>query len=605
MKVSRYVAMLVAVAVFTSAAGAETAPSVLKQIPAGSMGFAVINNVKATTARVDQFIKDIGVSKFVPPGGVLATVKGALNLGAGFNADGGLAVAMLDPQQFGLDLIGLMNDKPGLKGPAPRDIPVVMFVAGSGVKEVFGPLAKPAGKYFHVMIPAAGAPGFAVHRNGYVVLSPCRAAVDAVIAAKKTAADEMSKAHAAAITKSDLAYHVNMKVAGPIANAALKTFEKDIAREFRGGPMDPTAILALYRELIDGMDAISVTASLESKGVAVDFMVGFSSDSPFSKLAAAFPGTIRPTVNRLANLPYVLAVSSVVENSAEASKLAKDLTGKLFGKAMPKEVRDALAKMVKAVTSDQITSINIVAGGAPQGSGVFGLAALIECKDTKAVKTMLAGGAGGLESFIKSFNPNDEDLKKLKIAYSNNITTIGNIAVDAITVTHPDLDGLSPRERGEMTKVFGEDKILIRVAAVDTKTVVATFGGSSAFLTETIKAAKTGGRIVSRKDAKALARHMPAKPTSVTLLSIGNLFEVINTGMKAYDPDAGGLPVKISTKDPIVISEGYTGKASHVIVFVPTKLIKDVVGAVNAAGAFFGGPPPRGGVVPVPPGGDF
>ena len=84
---------------------------------------------------------------------------------------------------------------------------------------------------------------------------------------------------------------------------------------------------------------------------------------------------------------------------------------------------------------------------------------------------------------------------------------------------------------------------------------------------------------------------------------MGNLFEVINTGMKAIAPDGGGLPINISTKDPIVFSAGYTGNASHAVVYVPTKLIKEVIDATKP---FFGGPriPPGGGVAPIPPG-DF
>ena len=598
MNISKPIAVLAAIAVFASVAWADTAPPILKQIPSGSLGFVAINNVKATAARVDQFITDIGVGKFVPPGGVLSLMKGAVRLGPGFNADGGMALAVLDPQQFELDLAGLITGKPGAKEPKPNDIPVVVFVPGSGVKEVFGDLAKPDGKYFLVTIE--GVPTVATHRNGYVVLSPCQAAVEAVVSARKTAAGEMSKDHAAVIAKADMAYCINMKVAGPIVNAALKKYEKEIENGMGGGPFgpmpfNPAAILNIYRKLIAEMDTITVTARLESKGVAVDMMLSFSPDSLLTKIAAAFPGTVKPNVARLANLPYVMAIGSLAEKNKEARKFADDMTADLFGKNMPKELRDLIARMQKVGAGTDITSFQFVAGGAPQGKGVFGLAALIECKDPKAVKKMLVDVAGVIEKAIKSIDPNDENIRKLKIAYSSNIETIGTIAVDAIVVTHPDLDDLGAPQKAEMKKVLGEDKILIRVAAIDGKTVVMTFGGSSAFLAETVKAAKLGGRIVSRRDAARLARHMPAKPTGFMLFSVGNLFEVINTGMRVFDPNSTGMDVKIATKDPVVISGGYTGKASHVIIYVPTKLIKDVVAASDAGG----------GMPPQPPDGDF
>jgi len=604
MKMSRYLAVLVAVAVFVSPAAGKTAPPVLKQIPAGSVGFMMVNNVKGTAARVEQFMTDIGVGAFIPRGGTLATIQGAMGLGEGFNPDGGLAVTMLDPQQFGLDLVGLMTGKPGVKQPAPRDIPVVFFVAGSGVKEVFGPMAKPAGKYFHIMIPIVPAPCFAIHRNGYVVISPCRAAVDAVAAAKKTALDEIAKAHAATLGKSDVAFYLNMRVVGPIAKTALRMFEQMAGPMGggMGGPMDMAAVLAFYRELLSDMDGITIAASLEAKGVAADFVASFTPDSPFSKIAAAFPGTIKPSVDRLANLPYVMAISSVVENSPEARKFGRSMTDKLFGKGMPKPIRDMIAQMQNVMSSEQISAIQFVAGGAPQGSGVFGVAAVIECKDTKVVKKMLAGGASTIEALIKNMEPNNEDLQKLKIAYVNNVATTGSIAVDAIAVTHPEMDDMSEGERAMMKKILGEDKILVRVAAADNKTVVVTIGGSAAFLDESIKAAKVGGRIVSRKDAKALAGRMPEKPNALMLISVGNLFEVIDTGMRAIEPAAGGMPIKVNSKEPIVISGGYTGKASHTIVYVPTKLVKEVIDAVKPFLGMMMTPP--GGGKAIPPG-DF
>ncbi len=608
MKVSRYLAVLVAVAMVVSAAPAETAPSVLKQIPAGNMGFVVVNNVKATAARIDEFIKEIGVSKFVPPGGVLATIKGGAQLGAGFNADGGLAIAMLDPQQFGLDIMGMIKGGPNAKPPQPGNIPVVAFIAGSDVKGVFGQLAAPAqGKYFQLQLPAPF-PILATAHNGYVILSPSKAALDAVVSCKKSVADALPKEHVDALVKSDLAYHINMKITGPVLSGLMKMFEDQMGGQMgAAGAMmmgDPTALLAMYRGLIEDMDAVTIGARLTSTGVAADLMVSFSPDSALGKIAAAFSSKAIPSVARLPNLPYVMAIGSLVEDSPEAQKFADDMTKKMFGAgAMPKELQAKIERMQKVANSD-ITSVQMVLGGAPQGAGVFGAAVLLECKNTKNVKKMLADAADLISSAIKMADPNNEELQQLKIAYAENVETAGAISVDAITITHPEMDEMGPGDRAEMAKILGDDKILVRVAAIDAKTVAVTFGGGSAYLAETIKAAKVGGRILSRKDAKQLVKYLPAKPTGYMLLSVGNLFEVINTGMRAFDEAAGGLPVNIGTKEPITISGGYTGKASHVIIYVPTKLVKDIMAAVGPFIGLGGGMGPGGGA-PIPPGGDF
>jgi len=607
MKKLRTITLLVAVGLLATTAFGETAPSVLKQIPAGSMGFAVINNVQATAGRVDQFIKDIGANKMLPmpPGGVLTMLKSGAQLGTGFNADGGIAVAMLDPQQFGLDLMALMKAGPNAKPPEFDQVPVVFFIAGSDVKGVFGEMAKPEeGKYFQLALPSPK-PILCTAHNGYIIASPSKAALKAVMSARKSAADELSKEHAATLAKSDMAYYVNMKVTGPVLNGAIKMLEEQFGQMAGGGGMNPMAIgnpvamLGLYRSLISDMDALTVGANLSTAGVSMDFMVSFSPDSAMGKVAAGFKGTTKPSIDRLPNLPYVMAAAGLTEDSKEARDLAKSINDMMFGKEVPKELRDKIAKIQKVAT-DEIVSAQFVAGGAPQGQGVFGVAMLIDCKNTKNVKTMLADVAGLIESVAKSMQPNDQSLQQLKVAYSNNIAAVGTITVDAITITHPELDNMRPRERDEMKKVLGEDKILIRVAAIDAKTVAVTFGGSAAFMNETIKSAKLGGRIVSRKDARQLAKFMPEKPTGIVLFSVGNLFEVIKTGMQTMAENEA-LPVNITTKDPIVFSGGYTGPASHMIIHVPTKLITE---GVTALGGMFGGMGSSG-PGPVPPGGDF
>ena len=113
----------------------------LKQIPAGCMGFVVVNNVNGMCGKVDEFLKSIGPGgqPFLPMS-VLDLIKGQLQLGEGFNSNGPFAAVMLDPQQYGVNLMEML-DLPGAKpAPAeekPPEVPAVILIPGKDPAKMF------------------------------------------------------------------------------------------------------------------------------------------------------------------------------------------------------------------------------------------------------------------------------------------------------------------------------------------------------------------------------------------------------------------------------------------------------------------------------------
>jgi len=68
-------------------ATAQPAGEVLKHIPAGCLGFAVVNNVEELTSKIDRFIKQISPGERpLVPFAVLDWLKGAVQLGEGFES---------------------------------------------------------------------------------------------------------------------------------------------------------------------------------------------------------------------------------------------------------------------------------------------------------------------------------------------------------------------------------------------------------------------------------------------------------------------------------------------------------------------------------------
>ena len=117
------------------------ASAALKQIPAGCMGFVVVNNVNGMCGKVDEFLKSIGPGgqPFLPMS-VLDLIRAQMRLGEGFNSNGPFVVAMLDPQQYGVDLIEMLRLR-GVNPPSAPEVPAVILIPGKD-RPRYSPLAR-------------------------------------------------------------------------------------------------------------------------------------------------------------------------------------------------------------------------------------------------------------------------------------------------------------------------------------------------------------------------------------------------------------------------------------------------------------------------------
>ena len=247
---------------------------------------------------------------------------------------------------------------------------------------------------------------------------------------------------------------------------------------------------------------------------------------------------------------------------------------------MPDDLKASIKKLYQDVT-DQVTGMQIVGGGAPEGAGVFGVSFVIKCKDSAKMKQLLAEKARIAQALVKHFGADEPDLLKLSIKYVKDVQTIGQVSADAVVIEHPKMEEMEERERAEMKKALGEDKINFRIAATDKNTVVVTVGGSNAFFAEAVKVAASGtGKIGTDPYSIKAMKYLPAERQTIMLFSASNLYDVIVAGMKVMAPEEELPPFKITCKTPIAMGAGTTGKSAHFVIFVPTDLIKDVAGII-------------------------
>jgi len=565
---------------------------VLGHIPAGSAGFLVLNNVQKSVGNIEKFIDGIGMGEMIKqnmPDGLLRAALAGLNVGEGFNSAGGLAVVMLDPAKFDVDLIDMVTatTRPRATKPAKEPkLPLVIFVPGVGVQTVFANY-KPvrAGKSWKIASPAG--PVFARQHAGYILVSPTDKAIDAVVASRVPAARGLTAAQLAALAASDIAVYLNMDVLGPIGAKGLDVLTAEFKKmPAQPMPMDIGKIFGFYKSLLTQAKGAVITVRLTKSAAIVDELVAFKPDSLIGKAIAVAKFTKSVPLGRLPNLPYVFAANTHYAGK-EANKQLMALMAPLLGE-MFKGNKDAQATFdkINADSADQAQSVQIVLGGAPKDSGLFGLAYVITCKDSAKLKALTADSIGIAKTIWTSMLPKGEakeELSKLKITYAKAVETVSGLSVDAIEIDHPRIAELDADDREKMTDILGEDKIRVFIAAVDKTTLAITFGGGKAFLAETIKTARAGGgTIPADTGVKTAISALPKNSQMVMLLSVGNLWKVVQNALTVLDADMP--PINLAAKAPIAIGAKVGGTSLHAAVYMPSSVVKDIIQNVMAMG---------------------
>ncbi len=597
---------------------------VLKHIPDGVLGFVVINNVQGFTGKLDGYVTEIGLAEMVAPimpAGFLAGIQGALMLGEGFNPDAGFAVVMLDPTAFGVDLLSLMN-MPGAAAPdpgaPPPTLPIVVFVPGNSAGQIFPNYEIAlAGEYESVMLPMG--PMLAGAKGGYLVLSPSKEALDAALGADKSFTTQLSAKEVDVLAGSDLAVYINMRVAGPIYAKMMEAVQSQFEMMApppgsapEGGTVPPVppmfgpmtslmpAYIQMYRELLSELQSVTVSLRVAQTGLLIDEVITFDPQGQFAKMNAAYANCPPASLDRIPDLPYVLAVSQNMATGADRAEsidLGLDMIDKFLAGLSIAEETKTKVRQIAGGLCDQINGIQLVVGGAPQGAGVFGLACVLQCNDAEKLKSLLAEEASVAQELLTTLLGGE--VADLRLTYESGVATVQDIQVDAISISHPKLDELDDEDLADMTKVLGEGKVRLFVAAADAKTVVVTFGGSEAFLAEAIKAAKGTGPIQGSPATAEVMKFLPPNSYSVMLFNVANLTDVILRGAEVMGQSIP--PIKINCPTPIAVGCAVDGSSAQVTAYIPNALVKESIAAVLG---MLMGPPPGMEMQPVPPGGD-
>ena len=566
--------------------------AILAQIPAGA-SYVMTGSVDKTIGSTEMFLIDIGVGEILnigvsrpgdgrgPQSTLLDMIEKQLKLGKGFDPKGGAAFVVLDPKTVGVDLVAPILDPQSL----------VAIIAPGTVNTLFAD-AKPTKEGDLTVITPNKKKIYAVQKGLYVVISPSKTAVKAIVDAKENAASELSKDELAMVNSSDLAVHVNVAPYRPVVKKLLDGLKEKLKTQFDPATaMGFNIYLMMGEALVEQLDTTTLGVKMGPNGLNIDSICTAKTGSTMAKVFAAESDATggAKVLDSLPSLPYVLAmgIDGWLDNAAMLAA-SKYLTQAMMGPGSPYNLSEKdLAKMeaMQAKMAGMVTGAQVVIGGAPAGKGVVSVAYVIRCKDSAKYREVFPESIE-LTGKMMSAAQTQPNAPKISLAYAKDAEKVGDLSVDAVTISVTGIPGAKPDELSGIFKmIFGEETIRMLVATPDAKTLVMTLGGTSETMAETLKVAAGKGPIPAMDGTVQAIRNLPKNSSIVMLFNVANLLDVIRTGMTraGAKPEETKMIPTLKCKIPIAFGAKAKGATLHTGFFAAKAMIKEAVQAGMAA----------------------
>ncbi|MBN1942071.1 MAG: hypothetical protein JW849_02140 [Phycisphaerae bacterium] len=591
------------------------AESVYKHIPADCLGFLAAKNLNGLLKSISTFAGQIGMGEQLEamgPGGLLPMMAAMLQLGGGYNPNGGVAVVMMDFEKCGIDVDKMISgEEPDI------DMPIVVLLAGTSIEKAFPTQAqKDEAGQWSVMLPMGGMPPMkAVMVGDYIALSPNPKAL-ALLKTDASIETNIPAGQKKLLAASDVVFHENFTVLAPFIKKLVAKAQEDAQAAQEGdvpgggdlaqtpfGPM--LMMMGPMTEMLDDVLSLSYGLRFIDDGMMIDVAVDYKPGSVLAKIVQANTPTGKPLMNRLPNLPYVVAAGAVYTHDPEGTKQMIKIMEMLLATGdleMPADLKDRLTVLSEQL-SEELTGVQLV-GGPSKEKGVFGLGIVLECKDAEKTRALLPKKAELLTELVqKTVAVKEVSLADLTFTFVEGAEKLGETSVDAIVVDSTKLRELTDEEKKDMIDVLSEDQIRFLVAKADEKTLVVTLGGGTEVLAEVLQAAQNGGTIPADPGVvKALAK-LPSQRIGVMVFSPKNLFDAVQAGMKKVG-EPSNLPEDFAFENdvPMAMTSTVEGTTAQGTMYIPSAAVKDIVmwGMAEAAAARAAMTPPPGDAPPPP-----
>ena len=578
--------------------------AILTHIPAGA-SYVMTSSVDKAIGSAEMFLIDIGVGQMLgigvsrpgdgrgPRSELLDMIKKQLKLGEGFDSKGGAAFVVLDPKTVGLDLVKLMDASQTKSaeptGPPPALNPenMIAIIAPGAVETLFAD-AKPAKEGGLTVLTPNRKKIYAAQKGPYAVISPSKTAVKTIIDAKENAASELSNDELSMVNSSDLAMHVNVVPFRPVIKKFLDGFKEQLKTQFDPATaMGFNVYLMMGEALVDQLDATTLGVKMGQNGLNIDSISTAKTGSTMAKVFAAESDATggAKVFDSLPSLPYVLAmgIDGWMDNAAMLAA-SMDFSKAMMGPGSPYKLDEkdlAAMEAMQAKVASLVTGAQMSIGAAPAGKGMVSLAYVIHCKDSAKYREIFPESIT-LTNKMMSAAQTQPNAPKISMTYAKDAEKVGDLSVDALTISLTGMPGAKPDELSGIFKmIFGEETIRMLVATPDAQTLVMTLGGASETMAKTLEVAAGKGPIPAMGGTAEAMRNLPKNSSIVMLFNAANLMDVIRTGMQAAGakPEETKMIPTLKCKTPIAFGAKAKGATLHTGFFAAKAMIAEAVQA--------------------------
>lgn len=550
MRVRLLASSLTFLLIFTSPAHA--APPVLEAVPADAWVVVTFRDLAGLDAKLARLINPL-MSIPVRP---LLLVKGQLGMVEGIDEGGAAAIAVLPGGGGRVEESGgdARPTDPTEGGDARPTNPteVVMWVPTTDRTKLLAFISPEPVEAGIEKVELRGEESFAGTRGRFTVLGGALPVVRRVVREGPGVARRFTTHQLERFEKNDVSVYVNL--------SAIRT------SPLFGSLSAGLSLLGIPPGDVERYRGVQLSLRFEEAGVAVEIHTQ-------TEEAEAHPAP-QASESLLASLPaepFVFALGMNLGGSAEdRAAPARLVLDSLERRGVLDPARKGdVERVVEKVYGGAIAAAVSVSALEAGPDGLVGMTKVVR---TESPASALTAGLHELLTVLKGgvfLDPQATAVME-RVTYARGAETIGGASVDHLTL---DVSGLKEVDEAAMIKAVGKEGLLVRIAAVDDRQLLVTFGGGATRFAAALQAMKPGGAdltsdpLIARSDVANRPHHVEA------YLAIDRAMELAGGLARAMDE-----PVVVPKMPPLdqpvsMIARRINPKETQVEMFVPMPVI--------------------------------
>ncbi len=562
----------------------QTVKKALKVIPADAVGFVYVPNVKQVDDDFQQAVTRLGLNMFLQPPekySLTALLGEHLKASEGLDQGGCLAVVVM-PFENAFEL----PMKVAIVLPATKPT-ALLDAMGAQVGESGGQTVTVMGQPWQVAVG-----------EKRVVLAMMPDIAKAVAESTKSIDTKFKSADLKMLKDLDVGLWLD-------ATSMISTFRMQIDQflnlmvtmQQTGGPaaiQQAQASKKMIEKLIDGASSMMLGLSLDDGGLGIRFGMGIKPDSEIAT-QFAIHSTSETLLRGLPGERYIAAFGQTV--NPDQVRASMDSFTPMFAAVKEEEGvdKDAVDR-VESMFKEWIVGITGARGSVvTMPPGPDGLAAVNFIIDTKNSKKWLELTGKLFDEAIGMAT--DGEIKEYLgfLSHTAGAEEIAGVSIDHYKI---DVDGLAAKEevededRESIAKVIGKEGLVLRVGAVDGKSVVFGLGGQSRMQRLIEQAKSKESPLDDDEGIKKVSAHLPSKRGSVIYVAFDQVLDLAKNVATALDEEM--FPIQLPPMNaPLAIVTSGGDDWVRTDVFIPTDLL---IASKNAGfmmlGKMGGGAPP-------------